>query len=246
MANFGMGLSTRSGPYLPSQNRRTLSTRSHRSDPTGNRQGGKPHSLTGIGACRERLSSRRCAAMLLGKLQEESDAERTFDRRRGCQPRQGRHHRDFHDRSGRRFIRNSGHRRFLGAVVRPVQTARPDPRKDGPRRQRRGAHGQAQHRRKPGDRAADAHPVDPGGLCLQGRQAGRRLCRRAAGEPSQAVRPADQRRQGRRPLAGRGSDGDGEGGFGRRATTPAPQGSIRRSCSASRPMSRRRPASPGR
>ena len=57
----------------------------------------------------------------------------------------------------------------------PCKQLGPLARKGGARGQGRGAHGQDQHRREPGDRAADAHPVDPGGLCLQGRPAGRRL-----------------------------------------------------------------------
>ena len=127
---------------------------------------------------------------------------------------------------------HAGHRRFLGAVVRPVQAAGPDPRKGGARGQRRGAHGQAQHRREPRDRAADAHPVDPGGLCLQGRPPGRRLCRRGAGKPGQAVRPAARRR---RAAARRRSRRRWR--WPRRrcrtAITPAPAASIARSCSAS-------------
>ena len=148
---------------------------------------------------------------------EKIDAERTFDRRRRRgRPRKGRHYRQFHGRGRRRLVRRAGHRRFLGALVRALQAARADPRKDRARHQRRRPDGQAQYRREPRDRAADAHPVDPGGLRLQGRAAGRRLCRRVAGEPGQAVRPAPGRRQGR-PLAGRGGAGDGQRGVaGRR------------------------------
>ena len=61
--------------------------------------------------------------------------------------------------------------------------------------QRRRAHGQDQHRRESRDRAADAHPVDPRRLRLQGRPAGRRLRRRGARKPDQAVRRAARRRR---------------------------------------------------
>ena len=149
-------------------------------------------------------------------------------------------HGRLHGRGRRRLVRAAGHRRFLGAVVRPVQAARAAPRKGRARRQRRGAHGQAQHRREPRDRAADAHPVDPGGLCLQGRPAGRRLRRRGAGKPDQAVRrsgsaaaAAARRRSTKRwrwPRRRR-----------RPATTPAPPRSTARSCSTS-PSNPRRSA----
>ncbi len=66
-----------------------------------------------------------------------------------------------------------------------------------------------------------------------------------AGKPGQAVRAARQRRQGR-PVAGRGSAGDGEGSARSRATTAAPARSSRRSCSASPRISRPRPVSPAR
>ena len=59
-------------------------------------------------------------------------------RRPRRRPGEGHHHRLVPRRRARRLDAAAGHRRFLGAVVRPVQAARPDPRKGGEGRARRG------------------------------------------------------------------------------------------------------------
>ena len=56
---------------------------------------------------------------------------------------------DLHGRRDRGLERGAGHRRFLGALVRPLQTARPGARSGGDRGRRQGEDGQDQRRREP-------------------------------------------------------------------------------------------------
>ena len=137
----------------------------------------------------------------------------------------------------------AGDRRFLGAVVRAVQAARPGAREGGERGQAARCGWSRSTSTRTRDRAADAHPVDPRGLCLQGRPAGRRLRRRGAGEPGEAVRRAGWRAAPRRPPAPRPSRRRSR--WPRRrwppATRRAPPTSSARCWSTSRAMSTRWP-----
>ena len=110
-----------------------------------------------------------------------------------------------HDHPGLRQGRDrgieapAGAGRLLGALVRPLQAAHPDPRKGGHGRQGQGQAGQDEHRRASGDPGPDGHPVDPGRDRLRQRPAGRRLHGRAAGKPGHRLpRAADQGRHRRR------------------------------------------------
>ncbi len=108
------------------------------------------------------------------------------------------------DLRGRRAGRLHGdarHRRFLGALVRPLQAADPSAREGGDRGQGQGSPRQGEHRREPRDRSAIAHPVDPDRLRLQERPAGGRFHGRDPGKPDQDVHPGPDR--GRRRGAGR-------------------------------------------
>ena len=84
----------------------------------------------------------------------------------------------------------------------PCKQLQPDHREGRQGGQGRGQAGQDQHRPEPDAGPAAAHPVDPGGLRLLRRPAGRRLHGRGAREPGQAVRrppdPGRRRRAGRR------------------------------------------------
>ena len=103
--------------------------------------------------------------------------------------------------------RGPGHRRLLGAVVRAVQDADPGAGEGRHRGQGQGPAGQDRRRPEPADRGADAGAVDPGGLRLRRRPAGRRLHGRAVAGADQGLRrPADRdvRRQ-RRPRGGAGA-----------------------------------------
>ena len=81
----------------------------------------------------------------------------------------------------------AGAGRFLGALVRPLQAADPDPREGRARRQGHSAPGQDEHRRPSGrSPASSASSRSPRSSPSQ-RPAGRRLHGRAAGEPGQGL-----------------------------------------------------------
>ena len=98
-------------------------------------------------------------------------------------PHQGHDHEGFPRRRARRLAQRPRPRRFLGALVRPVQAADADPGEGGAAGQGQGAARQDEHRRPPADRRPARHPVDPRGDRLQERPAARRLHGRAAGKP---------------------------------------------------------------
>ena len=111
-------------------------------------------------------------------------------------PGQGHHHPDLRQGRHRGIAPPAGARRFLGAVVRPLQDAEPDHREGRAGRQGRRAPGQDEHRR-PSRRspASSASSRSPRSSPSQ-RPAGRRLHRRPAREPGQGLhRP--RRRPGR-------------------------------------------------
>ena len=81
-----------------------------------------------------------------------------------------------------------GRRRPVGAVVRPVPHARPDPREGHRRDRRQGRAGQGQRRREPADRQAFQVQSIPAVYALQGRPGRRRVRRRLAGGRRHAVR----------------------------------------------------------
>ena len=139
------------------------------------------------------------------------------------------------------FEAPAGADRLLGALVRPLQAAHPDPGKGGQSRQGQGQARQDEHRRASGDPGPDGHPVDPGGDRLRQRPAGRRLHGRAAGEPGHRLPRAADQGQGRR--RGEGSAEGGRRGAGRRATPPARPTSMPSSWPRTPPTSRRSPVS---
>ena len=90
------------------------------------------------------------------------------------------HRRNVPDRGRRPFARHRGARRPVGAVVRPVSHARPDPGEGHRRHRRQGRAGEGQRGREPGHLPGVPGAVDPGRLRAQGRPGGRRVRRRAA------------------------------------------------------------------
>ena len=85
-------------------------------------------------------------------------------RRRGGDLIKDSEHQALHGRRDRGLAQAAGDRRFLGALVRPLQAAGPGAGEGGAAGQRQGPHGEDQCRREPAARRPDAHPVDPGGL----------------------------------------------------------------------------------
>ena len=155
---------------------------------------------------------------------------------------QGQRHPELHAGRDPGVAQPAGDRRFLGALVRPLQAARADHRAGGQERRRQGPPGQDQHRREPRARPAAAHPVDPDGLRLQPGPAGRRLRWRAAREPDQGVRRAPHGALGAGPGGGR--DRAGEGARGRRPARPGGPGLRADPATPSPPIPRRWPGSP--
>ena len=82
----------------------------------------------------------------------------------------------------------AGAGRFLGALVRTVPDARPGHRAGGARSQGQGQAGQDQCRREPGPGRPVRRAVDPHGLRLRRRTAGRRVHGRAAGKRNPPLR----------------------------------------------------------
>ena len=125
---------------------------------------------------------------------------------------------------------DAGDRRFLGDLVRPVQAARPGPRKGRERAERQGPAGQDRRRQEPGAWPAScAVQSIPAVFAFRRRPAGRRLRRRPAGKPAPPVRRAAGRGRAGRRTAGRpGCRPDARRGPAPRSTraTPAP----RRAC----------------
>ena len=121
----------------------------------------------------------------------------------------------------------------------PCKTLDAGAREGGDRGQGQGAAGQGRRRPEPADRGADAGAVDPGGLRLRRRAAGRRLHGRAVAGAGQGLRRAADRDVGRQRRA-RGGDRGGRGDArrgrrGRRGARPSPRSS-RRTRATSRPI----------
>ena len=120
------------------------------------------------------------ATLNAGALRREATWNRSSAASQPRRADQGQRHPALRGRRDRGLEGGPGHRRFLGAVVRPVQAARAGAGKSRHGGARPGTPGQDRHRREPRDRPADAHPVDPGGIRVRPGPAGRRLRRCAA------------------------------------------------------------------